>query len=208
MAIHLYRVILPVKDLEAAASFYSRVFRTPGERVSPGRHYFDCGGTILACYDPAADGDDVGDGWHHHTNQYLYFSVPDLEDVIVRVREAGGKIRLDIDTMPWGERMFYASDPFGNPISFVDESTLFTGSSRPEITELPRRTREILGEVMFGVSNMVSGMMGYAHMISKEPGLTDETRELLRRAMEYEGRFKDLFLRIVVNAGAKPVDSE
>lgn len=30
--------------------------------------------------------------------------------------------------MPWGERMFWAADPFGNPISFVDEKTKFTGS--------------------------------------------------------------------------------
>jgi hypothetical protein len=29
--------------------------------------------------------------------------------------------------MPWGERRFWARDPFGNPISFVDEKTLFTG---------------------------------------------------------------------------------
>ena len=29
----------------------------PGSRVSSGRHYFDCGGTILACYDALADGD-------------------------------------------------------------------------------------------------------------------------------------------------------
>jgi hypothetical protein len=26
-------------------------------RVSGGRHYFDCGGAILACYDALADGD-------------------------------------------------------------------------------------------------------------------------------------------------------
>jgi hypothetical protein len=30
--------------------------------------------------------------------------------------------------MPWGERLFYAKDPSGNPICFVDEGTLFTGS--------------------------------------------------------------------------------
>jgi hypothetical protein len=29
--------------------------------------------------------------------------------------------------MPWGERMFWARDPFDNPISFVDEKTVFTG---------------------------------------------------------------------------------
>lgn len=29
--------------------------------------------------------------------------------------------------MPWGERMFYAKDVFGSPVSFVDERTIFTG---------------------------------------------------------------------------------
>ncbi len=28
-----------------------------------------------------------------------------------------------------GERLFYARDPFDNPICFVDEKTVFTGTS-------------------------------------------------------------------------------
>jgi len=28
-----------------------------------------------------------------------------------------------------GERMFYAKDPFGNPVSFVDEGTVFDGNN-------------------------------------------------------------------------------
>ncbi len=28
---------------------------------------------------------------------------------------------------PWGERSFYAYDPWGNGLCFVDENTLFTG---------------------------------------------------------------------------------
>ena len=44
----LYRVIIPVADIEQAAHFYGTVFAVNGERVSPGRHYFDCGGTTLA----------------------------------------------------------------------------------------------------------------------------------------------------------------
>jgi len=28
---------------------------------------------------------------------------------------------------PWGERSFYAHDPFGNPLCFVDATTIFTG---------------------------------------------------------------------------------
>ncbi len=53
---HLFRVLVPVKDIEAAERFYARVLGSSGTRVSPGRHYFD-GGVILACYDPSADGD-------------------------------------------------------------------------------------------------------------------------------------------------------
>jgi predicted enzyme related to lactoylglutathione lyase len=124
----LYRVILPVRDLDTAVDFYSAVLGAPGERVSAGRHYFDCGSTILACYQPTADGDPPGDGWRFHPNQYLYFAVPDLEAVRDRVVAAGGRVEAPIDTMPWGERLFYAEGPGGGRVCFVDESTLFTGA--------------------------------------------------------------------------------
>jgi len=32
-----------------------------------------------------------------------------------------------IQRQPWGEVSFYAHDPLGNPLCFVDEKTLFTG---------------------------------------------------------------------------------
>jgi len=124
----LYRVILPVRDIERAAAVYAGLLQTPGQRVSPGRHYFDCGGTILACYDPVADGDGEQGGWRQHPNQYCYFAVADLEAALARARDVGCTIvDGDIQRMPWGERMFWARDPFDNPISFVDETTLFTG---------------------------------------------------------------------------------
>ena len=124
----LFRVISPVADIEEATQFYALVLRLPGERVSPGRHYFDCGGTVLACYDPVADGDGLQEGWKHHPRQYLYFAVSDLDATHQQVMDAGGSIvEGGIQKMPWGERMFWAKDPFGNPISFVDEKTLFTG---------------------------------------------------------------------------------
>ena len=129
MNVRLYRVILPVGDISIAAEFYGTLLSSPGERVSPGRHYFNCGGTILACYDPVADGDALGDGWRHHANQYCYFSVSDLEDIFETAKSLPCKsIDAAIAEMPWGERLFYASDPFGNPICFVDEQTLFRGS--------------------------------------------------------------------------------
>ena len=123
----LYRLILPVADIDRAVAFYATVFGTPGQRISAGRHYFDCGGTILACYDAVADGDGEQGGWRFHPLQYLYFAVPDLEAALARVQAAGGMIDGGIELMPWGERLFYARDPFGSRLSFVDDRTLFTG---------------------------------------------------------------------------------
>ena len=121
----LYRVILPVNDIVAAQRFYSLVLNQKGKRVSPGRHYFDCGGTILACLDARADGEgrDV-----KHNREHIYFAVSKLEDIYRRAHLAGCKwIEPQIKKRPWGERSFYAQDPFGNPICFVDETTIFTG---------------------------------------------------------------------------------
>jgi catechol 2,3-dioxygenase-like lactoylglutathione lyase family enzyme len=121
----LYRVILPVSDIERATAFYRQLLGAHGRRVSPGRHYFDCGGTILACYDPHAD----GDSFDARSNLgHLYFAVDDLDATFTRAKTAGcSSLDAWIRTRPWGERSFYAQDPFGNPICFVDEKTIFTG---------------------------------------------------------------------------------
>ena len=118
-----------VSDIDAAAKFYSHVFEKTGDRVSPGRHYFDCGGVILVCYCPAADADKPGDGWSFHENQYLYFAFDDLDAVRARVTAAGGQLLTEIEAMPWGETLFYAEDPFGSRLCFVKSDTIFTGSS-------------------------------------------------------------------------------
>jgi predicted enzyme related to lactoylglutathione lyase len=117
-------VILPVSDIDAAEAFYAFVLDSVGWRVSSGRHYFDCGGTILACYDALADGDSDPVGPKPGN---VYFSVDELEALRERVLKAGGRELTEIEVQPWGERSFYASDPFGNPICFVDSRTLFTG---------------------------------------------------------------------------------
>ncbi len=133
MSPKLFRVILPVTDIDSAARFYASVLDLTGQRVSPGRHYFDCGGTILACFDPQAD----GDGYvAKPLSEWLYFGVDDVEAVYQRCQEHGGKLddsiiggdpAGEIVTRPWGERSFYAHDPFGNKLCFVDRSTCFTG---------------------------------------------------------------------------------
>ena len=121
----LFRVIVPVSSIDQAARFYEQVLAIPGERVSPGRHYVDCDGTILACFDPRSD----GDPWDATPNpDHVYFAVDDLDATFARCRAAGcGRLDDGIETRPWGERSFYAVDPFGNKLCFVDRGTLFTG---------------------------------------------------------------------------------
>ncbi len=123
--VRLFRVILPVAGIESAAAFYGALLGTPGTRVSGGRHYFDCGGTILACYDPRGDGDD----WDATPNpDHIYFAVDDLEAVHRRARSLPCRqLDVRIAVRPWGERSFYATDPWGNQVCFVDETTCFTG---------------------------------------------------------------------------------
>ena len=82
----LFRVILPVSDIDLAERFYSRVLGIAGKRVSPGRHYFDCGGTILACFDAKADGDLVVP---KANPENVYFAVDDLEAAYDRAVAAG-----------------------------------------------------------------------------------------------------------------------
>jgi catechol 2,3-dioxygenase-like lactoylglutathione lyase family enzyme len=131
---HLYRVILPVSDIEQAARFYSAVLGAPGRRVSPGRHYFDCEGTILACFDPKADGEGRA---AMPSPEHLYFAVSDLRSTYEACRAAGATFADgsppsvgplgQIAKRPWGEESFYVSDPFRNPLCFVSRSSVFTG---------------------------------------------------------------------------------
>ena len=138
-SVRLFRVIVPVLNLAEAERFYSALLGQPGFRVSAGRHYFDCGGVILALYNPGADGDDLT---VRPNPEHLYFAVADLEAVFARAEALGGlsagvgdgQLPMGkIARRPWGERSFYIDDPSGNPLCFVDESTLFTrpAPSRP-----------------------------------------------------------------------------
>jgi catechol 2,3-dioxygenase-like lactoylglutathione lyase family enzyme len=131
---HLFRVIVPVADIEKAARFYAQVLGSAGQRVSPGRHYFRCEGTILACYDPKADGDEAD---ARPLREPLYLAVDDLEETYANASAAGASFSADvvqdvgplgaIAQRPWGERSFYAGDPFGNPLCFVARDSVFTG---------------------------------------------------------------------------------
>ncbi len=81
----LFRVVLPVSDIELAAEFYFQVLGVKGKRISTGKHFFECEGFTLSCYDPLANGDKLGQGWMHHENQYTFFSVKNLDAIFFRL---------------------------------------------------------------------------------------------------------------------------
>lgn len=125
---------MPVTDIDAASRFYSALFGNPGFRVSRGRHYFECGGVILAVYDAVADGDAAPVRPHA---EHVYFAVSDLAAFFDRAQALGGLATETGDgglpmgaiaQRPWGERSFYLADPSGNPLCFVDEQSVFRGA--------------------------------------------------------------------------------
>jgi catechol-2,3-dioxygenase len=130
-ASNLFRVILQVSDLDRAASFYSDLLNDKGRRIPRGsRHYFDCGAVILALVDVTAGGEEA-----KPIPDYIYFAVADLQAAYDRARslnclsdeDVHGEPAGKIVKRPWGELSFYAADPWGNGLCFVDEQTLFTG---------------------------------------------------------------------------------
>ena len=129
----LFRVLVPVSDIEAATAFYRAITTLDGERVSPGRHYFELGPIVVACFDAAADGDHVDS---RPLSDPLYLACDDLAQMRAALLAAGGVPTEgdvggapagEIAERPWAERSFYAHDPFANPLCFVARGTEFRG---------------------------------------------------------------------------------
>jgi hypothetical protein len=128
----LFRVAFQVGNLDEAGAFYSKLLDDPGILIPRGsRHYFDCGGVILALVDVTAGAGDKPEP----TPDYIYLAVNDLEEVFERAKALGclatdrfhDQNAGEIVKRPWGERSFYCEDSWGNGLCFVDEKTLFTG---------------------------------------------------------------------------------
>ena len=85
---------------------------------------FDCGGVLLDCWDPLADGDPSFPG--PNEGQVYLSTSEDLEAVRVRALTGGAmadRQRGEVAKQPWGEVSFYARDPWGNPFCVVDPSS-------------------------------------------------------------------------------------
>jgi predicted enzyme related to lactoylglutathione lyase len=125
----LFRVTIEVANLDEAATFYAKLFSTEGKRHPGARHYFDCGGVILAVLDVSQGGMNPTPG-----RKSLYFAVKDLDAVHARATnlealapyKVHGQAAGEPIERPWGERSFYVVDKWGNDLCFVEEGTLYT----------------------------------------------------------------------------------
>jgi hypothetical protein len=65
----------------------------------------------------------------------LYFTVNNLDAAFERAKALRCLSREDVHdepgggivVRPWGERSFYAEDPWKNPLCFVEEGTVYAG---------------------------------------------------------------------------------
>lgn len=124
-----FRLNIEVGDLDEASSFYETLLGATGRRQAGARVYFECGPVTLQVVNVSPA------GRPHPAAKALYFTVKDLDALHARAKSlnalsrervhgaAGGAITL----RPWGERSFYAEDPWSNPLCFVEEGTIYPG---------------------------------------------------------------------------------
>jgi len=124
-----FRLNIEVGNLDAATSFYTKLLGVQGRKQAGHRCYFDCGPVTLQVLDVSSVSKP------HAAAKALYFTVKNLEVAFERANELSclscedvhGASGGGIVVRPWGERSFYAQDPWGNPLCFVEEGTVYTG---------------------------------------------------------------------------------
>jgi len=124
-----FRLNVEVGDLDKAIAFYTKLLAIDGRKQMGSRCYFDCGPVTLSVLDVSSQGQP------HPAAKALYFTVQDLDAAFERAKELGCLSRESVHdapgggivVRPWGERSFYAEDPWKNPLCFVEEGTVYTG---------------------------------------------------------------------------------
>ncbi len=125
----LFRINIEVGDIDRAATFYSKLLGLTGRKQAGARCYFTTGAVTLQVVDVSST------GAPHTAAKALYFHVDDLVAIHERAKALNCLSRADvhgasggvITVRPWGERSFYADDPWGNPLCFVEAGTTYPG---------------------------------------------------------------------------------
>ena len=124
-----FRLSLEVGNLDAGIAFYSKLLDLQGRKLPGARCYFQCGPVTLSVLDVSST------RRPHPAAKALYFAVTDLDATFQRAQALGCLSRQEVHdapgggivVRPWGERSFYAEDPWNNPLCFVEAGTTYTG---------------------------------------------------------------------------------
>jgi len=124
-----FRLSVEVGNLDAAVAFYSKLLALEGRKQPGARCYFAAGPVTLSVLDVSSQGKP------HPAAKALYFTVRDLDAAFARAKALNCLSRESVHdapgggivVRPWGERSFYAEDPWQNPLCFVEEGTVYTG---------------------------------------------------------------------------------
>ena len=143
----VFRVILPVGDIEQATAFYQRLLAADGERVTSGRHYLDCDGFLLACWDALAAGDPALPG---PNPGHVYLATNEsLEAVRQRAVDAGAAAAISIGPPGSSARIDHASCSRLHESAFVCEHDCLHSVANVQLAEhsrhvsLDRRLAEV-----------------------------------------------------------------
>lgn len=134
---NLCKVILPTTSMGRAEAFFQELLGHEADTFVPNRHFFRCDSCELALVNPTehAVSHELEPKPFLPNPEVVYFAVSDLDATYESAQKLhmqplpADDVEEGIQTRPWGERSFYGLDPSGNPICFVDDQTLFTGSA-------------------------------------------------------------------------------
>ena len=122
----LFRLNIEVGDIAEAQGFYEELLGLEGRPQMGSRCYFDAGPVTLQVVQTSIP---------HTAAKALYFVLAELGPVHARATSLGclssekvhGEPAGQSVVRPWGERSFYADDPWGNPLCFVEAGTIYAG---------------------------------------------------------------------------------
>jgi predicted enzyme related to lactoylglutathione lyase len=112
--------IVTTNDIERLSSFYTELFgavehmRVPGKK-GPFFVTLRFGGAGLGLV-AAKRGADAAPG-----RVVVAVFVDNVDDLLPRVKPAGGKVLGKAKDMPWGHRVAHVTDPDGNPINLTQQ---------------------------------------------------------------------------------------
>ena len=112
--------ILCTHDIEELSSFYAELFGAEEEMRVPGKNgpffvtlrFGDAGVSLVG----PKGGAETAPG-----RVVMAVFVENVDDLLPRVKPAGGKVSGKAKDMPWGHRVGHITDPDGNPINLTQQ---------------------------------------------------------------------------------------